>query len=166
MRNLLTFIFIALITVGAQAQKFGYISSQDLLLQSPEIKAADSELTTFQNQLISSGESMVAEFEAKYKKYLEEANSGTLSQVQMQQKETTLSQAQQEIQAYEVQVQNQIIEKRAALYKPILDKIKAELDAYAKENNYTMIFDSSAGGILHALPGDDLMDAMKTRLGF
>jgi len=166
MKHYFTLLLIGFLALNAHAQKFGYINSQALLVQSPEIKAADSELEAFQKDLISKGQAMVTDFEAKYQKYVEEANSGTLSQVEMQQKESTLSQAQQEIQKYEVQVQNQVLEKRQVLYKPILDKIKQTLDTFASENGYTMIFDSSAGGLLHALPGDDLMDAMKLKLGF
>ena len=166
MKKYLTLLIFACFAISAQAQKFGYINSQALLAQSPEIKAADAELETFQRDLISKGQTMVTEFEAKYQKYVEEANSGTLSKVQMQNKEATLAQAQQEIQKYEIQVQNQVLEKRQELYKPILDRIKVSLDSYASENGYTMIFDSGAGGLLHALPGEDLMEVMQTRLGF
>ena len=37
-----------------QAQKFGYIDSAALLAELPAVKAADSEITTYQNQLIKS----------------------------------------------------------------------------------------------------------------
>lgn len=166
MRILLSAIFLCLMTFGVQAQKFGHINSQLLLLESPDIKAANTELENLQQELVKKGEVMVKDFETKYQAYVNEANAGTLSQVQAQQKESVLAQAQQEIQQYEVQIQQQILERREQLYKPILDKIKNELDAYAKENGYTMVFDSSAGSILYAPPGDDLLQTMKTRLGF
>ena len=166
MRILLSALFITLLSFGVQAQKFGYINSQQLLLESPDIKSADAQLEALQKDLVGKGEAMVKDFEAKYQAYVTEANTGVLSQVQMQQKEGVLAAAQQEIQKYEVQVQNQILEKREVLYKPILDKIKNALDVYAKENGYTMVFDSSAGSILYAPPGDDLLQAMKTKLGF
>jgi len=154
-----------LVSVSMQAQKFGYLNSALLLSELPEIKAADAELETYQKQLITSGESMVKNFETKYQQYAKEANEGLLSQVQMQQKEGELATEQQKIQQYELEVQNKILKKRETLYQPILDKVKVALEAIGKENGYSMIFDASNGTILHANDSDDVMALVKTKLG-
>jgi len=156
------FVFIGL---NLNAQKFGYLNSAILLTELPEIKAADSELETYQKQLMSSGEAMVKSFEAKYQQYAKEAAEGLLSKVQMQQKEGELGLEQQKIQQYEVEVQQKILKKRDILYQPILDQVKIAIEAVGKENGYTMIFDSSNGTILHANEGDDVMTLVKTKLG-
>lgn len=53
------FIGLALIAVSSlQAQKFGYINSAELLAEVPAVKAADSELETYQAQLVKSGEEL------------------------------------------------------------------------------------------------------------
>jgi len=154
-----------LVAVSVNAQKFGYLNSALLLSELPEIKSADTQLETYQKQLIASGEQMVKSFEAKYQQYAKEANEGLLSQVQMQQKEGELAAEQQKIQQYELEVQNKILAKRETLYQPILDKVKVALDAIGKENGYTMIFDASNGTILHANDSDDVMPLVKARLG-
>ncbi len=151
--------------VSMNAQKFGYLNSAQLLAELPAVKSADSELETYQKQLMTNGESMVKKLETKYQAYAKEAQEGMLSQVQMQQKEAELGQEQQKIQAYEVEVQNKILTKREELYKPILDKVKVALEAIGKEEGYTMIFDSSAGTILHANESENLMTKVKSRLG-
>ena len=153
------------LTLGLQAQKFGYLNSAQLLAERPEVKAADSELETDQKQLMSSGEAMVKAFEAKYNAYAKEASEGLLSKVQMQEKEGELGLEQQKIQQYEVEVQQKIIKKREELYQPILDKVKVAIEAVGKDNGYTMIFDASNGTILHANDGDDVMTLVKTKLG-
>jgi outer membrane protein len=163
-KSFLLFILLGATTV-AFSQKFGYINSQELLVSLPEIKAADTELETYQKQLMAVGQGKVAEFEAEYKKYAEDAQKGILSQVQQQTKEAELTKKQEEIQKYEYEVQTQLTTKREELYKPILDKVKATIDAYGKENAYTMIFDTSAGMILHALDTDNLLPALKTKMG-
>jgi outer membrane protein len=147
------------------SQKFGYVNSQELLLSIPEVKAADTELETFQKQLMAIGQTKVKDFEAEYKKYGEDAQKGILSQVQTQAKETELMAKQEEIQKYEYEVQSKLGTKREELYKPLLDKVKAAIDAYGKENSYTMIFDSSAGTILHAIESDNLLAPLKLKLG-
>lgn len=151
--------------MGLSAQKYGYLNSSQLLVQLPEVKQADDQLVQYQKSLISEGEKMVKTFETSYQAYMKEAEGGTLSKIQMQQKEGALGQKQQEIQAYEVEVQQKLVMKREELYKPILDKLKTTLDKIGADNGYTMIFDTSAGGILHANDGDDVMPIIKAKLG-
>ena len=160
---ILTLLVFASFSINAQ--KFGYINSALLLSEMPEVKAADSDLEAYQTQLVAKGEDMVKAFETKYQQYAQEANSGVLSQVQMQQKETELGQEQQKIQAYEIEVQQKILTKREELYQPILDKVKVAIEAVGKDNGYTMIFDTSTGTLLHANESDDVMSLVKAQLG-
>lgn len=164
MKKLLVLIFGLFCLQMANAQKFGYINSQELLISLPEIKAADTEIETFQKQLMDKGQQMVSEFETDYKAYMEEANKGLLSKVQMQKKEEDLGAKQKVIQDYEVEVQTKLAQKREALYKPILDKINDIIAAYGKENGYTMIFDSSAGNLLFVQDSDNLFEAIKAKV--
>ncbi|MBK8389969.1 MAG: OmpH family outer membrane protein [Saprospiraceae bacterium] len=155
---------IFLFSASATAQKFGYINSQELLVSLPEVKAADSELEAFQKQLMTKGQELVATFETEYKAYVEEANKGLLSKVQMQKKEEDLGVKQKTIQDYEQEVQLKLSQKRETIYKPILDKINTTITAFGKENGYTMIFDSSAGNLLFVQDSDNLFEAIKAKL--
>ena len=156
---------IMLSAVAINAQKFGYLNSNQLLSELPEVKAADSELETYQKQLVSSGEQMVKDLDAKIQAYSKQAQEGTLSQVQMQQKEAELTKEQQKIQAYELEVQNKILKKREEVLQPIMDKVKEAIENVGKENGYTMIFDSNAGTILHASESENVMSLVKAKLG-
>lgn len=158
-------VMFACIGFFANAQKYGYINSVELLSQMSEVKAADSQLADYQQQLIAKGEQMVKALQDKYQSLSKQAESGTLSGVQIQQKEAELQTDQQDIAKYEQEVQNKILTKREELYKPILDRVKTVLDQIGAENGYTMIFDSSAGVILHASENDDVMPLMKSKLG-
>jgi outer membrane protein len=146
------------------AQKFGYVNSQELLVSLPQIKTADTEIEAYQKTLMDKGQKMVTEFETEYKAYMEEANKGLLSKVQMQQKEEVLTGKQQAIQSYEQDVQTQLTVKRESLYKPILDKVTNTIKSYGKTNGYTLIFDSSTGNILHALDSDNLFEQIKAEI--
>ncbi len=168
MKNLILAIsiFVSLsFAIEANAQKFGYINATQLLVELPEVKAADEQLLTYQNGLIAKGQEMVQALETEYNAYIEEANTGALSQVQMQQKEGAMSVKQQEIQQYEQQVQNMIGTKRQELYQPILDKVNKVIETIGKEEGYTMIFDSSTGSILSSNAGDDISAKVKAKLG-
>lgn len=161
---LVAFICSATISV-VSAQKFAHINSQQLLLEMPAVKTADAEIQSYQATLIKKGEDMVKAFEAKYVAYADQANKGELNKIQMQQKEGELSKEQQAIQNYEVEVQNLLGQKRQTLYKPIIDKVQAAIEAVGKEGNYTMVFDSGSGVLVHADEGEDIMAKVKTKLG-
>jgi len=147
------------------SQKYGYINSAELLVGLSDVKAADASLETYQKQLVAKGQQMVQTFEKKYKTVSEEVQKGTLSQIQIQQKEAELQTEQQSIQKYEVEVQQKLATKREELYKPILDKVKDVIVAHGKSEGYTMIFDTSTGGLLHAAESDNLMTIIKGKLG-
>lgn len=163
--TLFAIIFMSIAVAQVSAQKLGYINTQELLYNMSEMKLADNQVTALQNDLIAKGEEMVIKFEADYKAYMTEANSGTLSKVQMQQKEEVLVGKQNDIKKYEAEIQQKVTAKREELYKPVLDKVKAEIEKLGKEGGYTMIFDSSAGMILHAAETENLMPVLKTKLG-
>lgn len=163
--TLFAIIFMSIAVAQVSAQKLGYINTQELLSNMAEMKLADNQVTALQNDLYAKGEEMVIKFEADYKAYMTEANSGTLSKVQMQQKEEVLVGKQNDIKKYEAEIQQKVTAKREELYKPVLDKVKAEIEKLGKEGGYTMIFDSSAGMILHAAETENLMPVLKTKLG-
>jgi outer membrane protein len=147
------------------AQKFGYLNSTELLLLHPDVKSADSNLQDYQKQLLASGQKMADAFQKNYEAYVKEANSGTLSKIIMQDRETKLTQEQNKIREYEVQMQQKLVAKREELYKPILEKIQNAINAVGKENGYTFIFDSGTGGILHATDSENILNLVKTKLG-
>lgn len=156
--------FALLLATVAVGQKFGHINSQQLLLESSEVKAADTQIETFQNQMLEKGKQMVAGFEADYQTYMQEANSKTLSPVQMQAKEAALQEKQQAIQKYEVEMQQKVGMKREELLQPIIEKINTAIEAVGKEGGYTMIFDTASGAVLHALDTEDVIDKVRARL--
>lgn len=166
MKIILSLAVSLLFLCNVSAQKFGHVNTAAILEAMPEVKGADQILSAFQEGLIKGGEPKATAFEANYKKYLEDVNAGTLSKVQQTERETALAQAQQEIQQYEQQVQLQVLQKREELLKPILQKIDEAIKAEGKEGGYTFIFDSSvSGALLFAKESDDLLPAVKKRLG-
>lgn len=166
MKTFFTTIILALVTLGSMnAQKFGHLNSNLIITSMPEVKAADTELESYQKILIQKGQAMMKEYEGLYTAYAEKANKGELSQLQMQQEETALAGKQQAIQQYEVEVQQLIATKKQEVYQPILDKIQVAINEIGKENGYTMIFDSSSMGMVFSNDTEDVMALVKAKLG-
>ena len=157
-------VFLSGVT-ALSAQKFGYVNSQALLLSMQEIKTADDELLSYQNELVTQGEQMVKKFESSYQTYLKEVNDGSLSKLQMQEKEASLAQEQQSIQAFEVEVQNLLATRKQTLYEPILQRVQEAVNKLGADEGYTFIFDTSGGGILFAVEAEDVTNKLKIVLG-
>ncbi len=148
------------------SQKYAYLNSGNLLEKMPERVAADKQLEAFQDPLIKEGESKVAALETQVEQFYKDVESGTLSQVVIQQRQTELQAEQDKIAAYEKEVQDKIVKKRQELLEPILNKVQAAIEAVAKEGNYTMIFDSSLFNVLlFAAETDDLTTVVEKKLG-
>ena len=146
------------------AQKFGHINSALLIEQHPKVALANTQLESFQKIVSDSFALKVKAFEDKYKLFLQDANSGTLSQVVTETRQNELKAEQQALATEEQQVKFRILQKREALLQPILTEIDSIIQAVGKEGKYTMIFDTSVGGaLLFAEPGEDITELVKTR---
>lgn len=159
-----SFFIIILFPLFSFGQKFGYVNSQEILSKMTEVKIANVQLETYEKELAAKGEEMILLFENEYKLYMNEANSGLLSKVQSAAKEEALMKKQEDIKKYEGDAQALLEKKRMELFEPILLKIKTEIEKLGKEGNYSMIFDSSQGMILHAVESENLLGVLKTRL--
>lgn len=156
-------ILCIVMTAPVHAQKYGYIDSQQLLVDHPDMQKADSEIKAYSDQLMVKGEKLVTDFEAAYNKLVEEADN--LAPVQIKEREARLGEQQQAIQAYEQEMQQKIAAKREQLIAPILDEVKVAIESVGKDEGYTMIFDLSTGFLLHAEPSQDLLQTVKGKLG-
>lgn len=166
MKKILTTITIVLFAViSMSAQKFGHVNSNEILTTLPEVKTAESQLKDYEKQLMEKGQAMVNEYQAASTAYGQKYNSGELSAVQMQQEEAKLQAKGQEIQRYEVEVQQLLTQKKQEIFEPILNKVQTVITQVGEEMGYTMIFDSSNLGIIFSQDSDDLSSVVKQKLG-
>ena len=151
-------------TISASAQKLGHINSADLLQVMPEIKAADSTLQTYQKQLEDQNQTMLTEYQTKVAEY--QKNEVTMPDAVKEVKQQELQDLQQRIQQFQQTAQDKFQSKKEELYSPILKKAEDAIHAVAKENNYSYVFDTSAGAVVYFPPdADDLMALVKKKLG-
>lgn len=167
MKKIFFILFLCVLgTLQMSAQKFGHLNFGNLVAAMPETKTSDTQLETYQNQLVSKGEEMVKAFQKKYEKFVSDVKSGALAPKDQQATQLALQNEQQSILQYENEVIQKVQEKRQELLKPIIEKAQKAIDEYARDNGYTMIFDTSVfNAVLFVEDGDDLMDEIKAKLG-
>ena len=161
------FFAITLMAMGTtvQAQKFGYINSQELISSMPEVKEANSEIETLTKQLQKKGQDMLQAFQTKYQDLQTKQANGEIAPKQLELEAAKLKTEQDKITEYESTSQSMIEKKGADLFTPIQGRVNQAIQDIAAEQGFTYIFDSSLGIILYADESTDVTPLVKAKLG-
>ena len=147
----------------AQSLKFGHINSSELIQAMPQTKQADSTLRKYGESLDAQLKGMTAEYQNKLQSYQSKRDS--FPDFIRQTKEKELEDLGGRIQDFQQTAQESIQKKKEELYGPILKKAETAIKDLAKEKGYSYIFDTSAGTVLYAQDSDNMMAAVKAKLG-
>lgn len=145
------------------AQKFGYVNSQALLAEMPDVKQMEANLTALGQQLQKKGESMVVSYKQKEEAAIREKEQGTLSPLAEETLMQELQTSQKEIMDFEKDMQTKIYDKRNELLAPIYEKINNAIKTVAEEEGFNMIFDSQV--LLYGEEAADVSTKVKAKLG-
>jgi outer membrane protein len=166
---ILSFLFLFMTSLPfaqAQAAKFGHLNLGNLLDEMPARKAADTELQAYREQLGKKAMEMSEKLKAEVQVLYKQMEEGTISQLQIQEKQKELQAEQQALQKYEQESVANMEKKRRELLGPILEKVQKAIDEVAKENSYTFVFDTSVmNAVLFAEDSDDILPLVKKKLG-
>jgi outer membrane protein len=130
-----------MITMSAQAQKFGFIDSDALLLEMPKVKQARANLEVLQNQLQAKGQNMVTDFQTKAQALQDKNQKGLITPKDAADEEKKLMKKQEEIQKFEQDMIKQLQAREQKELQPILNEVNDAIKAVAKENGYQFIFE-------------------------
>lgn len=162
---LLVVVLVSTSSIFAQKDlKFGHINSSELLSVMPERDSARTELQSYSQMLQQELEAMQVEYQQKVTIYLEKQE--TYSDLVRQSKEAEFQEMQQRIQGFQQTAQQDLQQKEAELFQPIMDKAQAAIEKVAKANGFTYIFDLSAGGVVYFSDQSiDILPLVKKELG-
>ncbi len=146
-----------------QAQKYGYINSNALIEQMPAVKQLEPELASLQKILNKKREQMITDLQNKSAQAQQKLEAELMSPAEQKRTQEELMKDQQAIGQYEQTMQQQLLEKQQTLLQPILDQVNEAIKQVAKDNGYTMIFDSAV--LLYADETQDVGALVKAKLG-
>lgn len=162
---LLSTLLIGMLSLQAQ-DRYGYLNLGNLIAQMPEATMANDSLEIMQATMVATGETMAQQFQRDAAAFIKKVQSGVLTPVQQQTQQAALEKRQLEIQNYEQVIIQTIGAKRDKMLAPIIKRAQDAIDAVAKENGYTMVFDTSVfGAIMYAQESEDIMPLVKEKLG-
>lgn len=168
MKTIKTYLLLScclLLAGSISAQKFGYINSQQLISQIPQVKEANSELEALKAKYEEQGQAKVTALQTKYAALERKQAQGEISPKQLETEAQTLEQEKMEIAKFQQDIQQKLVEKSEALLSPIREKIDTAIKDVAKEQGYSYIFDMSMGILLYADEAADVSAAVKAKLG-
>src|SRR4028118_2113497 len=154
-------ICLSLAATAQTTQKFGYISSQELLSIMPDVVKADTQLKVYAKQYTDQLETMGREFEKKAGDY--QKNASTMTEAVREVKEKELTDLRGRFQGLEQSANEKVAKKKEELYKPILEKADKAIKAVAAEKGYDYVFDASGGMLLYAKENDNILPMGKTK---
>ncbi len=143
--------------------KLGYINSAELMQMMPGKDTVEARLTEYRSSLETTMQVMYQEYQSKIQDY--QNNVATMSQIIKQTKERELQDLETRIQAFQQSADSDFQNKQAELFAPLTTRAKNAINAVAKEQGYTYIFDLSVGSIIYYEKGDNIMTLVKAKLG-
>jgi outer membrane protein len=165
MKKFLTAAFItvtALVTtsqVNAQT-KIGYISTEELVSIMPETAKADSNLQQYRTALIQNAQEKQSSLESAIEKFNKDSSTMTISVKDVKRGE--LQKMLNDLQSEDQRIQQQLQQRQQELIAPINKKAFDAIQAVAKENGYSYIFEK--GALLVAPPGEDVLALVAKKL--
>ncbi len=162
-RNL--FVVMALMTAfnTLEAQEVAHIDSEQLLMAMPETKAMEDELKKVQQTYADEYNAQATALQAKLKKY--DAEAPTQTDAKNEERRVEVEGLKNKFQQYAQTADQEIQKKRFDLLKPIVEKAQKAVSDVAAEKGIKYVLDSSPGKGLIVFEGEDLMPAVKAKLG-
>ena len=163
MKKILLLSLTLLISISSFSQnKFGYISTEEIMQLMPETKTSNEELQTFSTTLQSQLQAMEAELQRTYQEY--QNNIETYDPLVKKDKESEIQSLQIRLQEFEQNAQQAYQSKQQELLNPIIQKVQQAIDDVAKEGDYTYIFERGMGTILYVKESENILDKVKKKL--
>jgi len=147
---------------AAQGIKIGFVNSQRILAEAPGVQQVQQTLTGEMARLRAPLDSMEQRLNTANTAFQQQ--QATLTPAAREQRQNELQQQYQAYQARGQQLQEQAEQRRQQLVAPVMQQINAAIEALRREGAFTMIVDSSAGGIVTVDPTLDLTERVLQRM--
>lgn len=147
----------------ANAQKIGYVNTNELMQAMPKLKDVQNSLNTYQKTFMDQLTSMNTELQNKAQAY--DSKRATMTDAARTAAEGELQDFQKRMQDYQNNARQQVEAKSNELMKPLVDQVRAAITAVAKEKGYAYVLDASTIDLIVAPEADNMQASVKAKLG-
>ena len=161
-KQILVVVVLFATSFVAQAQ-VAHINSEELVAAMPETKAMQDQMKVLGQSYDTEYKAQAQALQAKLQKYQTEA--ATKSNEENEKRQIEVEEIKQKLQLYLRTAQEELQKKEFDLLKPIIEKAQTAIQDVAREKGIKYVLDSAPGKGLIVFEGEDLLPAVKTKLG-
>ena len=162
MKRIVILLVLGFGVISATAQqRFGYLNTQELIVQMPDYAEAQKKHEGFQLEQQKKYETMVADYQTKETAF--QNGQMTMTETEKSMLYAELQGLAQQIQQYEQTVPQLIQQHQSELIGKIVEKVQIAAQEVGSENGFIYIFDSNV--LLYPGGGEDVTSLVKKKLG-
>jgi outer membrane protein len=154
---------LVLFVMSAQAQKYGFINSAEILEAMPEVKTANAELDKVSKEMQAQIKVKSDKLQEDSKKFSTKSSTATLTQTEYSAEVAKLEAAQKDVTALETEMNKTLDAKQQALMKPIYEKLNKAVKEVSIEKGAAAVFFSDV--FAYADETVNFTAAVKAKLG-
>lgn len=155
-------LFLGFNAVSAQT-KVAHIDSEALVAAMPETKQMEEALKKIAQSYDTEYKSMTSSLQAKVQKY--QAEAPTQTDAENKKRGLEVAELEKKLQVYTQTAQQELAKKQNDLVLPIIEKATKAINEVAKEKGIQYVIDAARGKGLIVKNGEDLLPAVKSKLG-
>ena len=152
--------------LGAQAQKFGYVNTNEIFNVMPDKVTAENTLKQVSDKYEAEFKNLQDAFQKKMTEYEAADQDPSTPQAIKDRHNQELQDDYMKIQNFQQTAAQDMQKQQDMLIAPITQKLQNAIQAVGAEGGYTFIFDQAAGAILYTgTNAEDVSAKVKTKLG-
>ena len=158
---------MALLPLMLMAQaRIGVVNSQQIFDLMPEKAAAEAQLKTLSEQYHAEYVLLQNEFDKKYADYQTVAADPTMPEAIKERRVHELQESDKKMREFERRVADDIAAQRAALTKPLTEKIQAAIRTAGEQGGFDLVLDTAVTPVAYTGPATvDITPMVKAILG-
>ena len=165
-RFMLLAVMATTLCLGAQAQKFGYVNTNEIFNVMPEKVTAENTLKQVSDKYEAEFKNLQDAFQKKMTEYEAADQDPSTPQAIKDRHNQELQDDYVKIQNFQQTAAQDMQKQQDMLIAPITQKLQNAIQAVGAEGGYTFIFDQAAGSILYTgTNAEDVSTKVKAKLG-
>jgi len=160
-------IAVALMPLMLMAQaRIGIVNSQQIFDLMPDKASAEAQLKLLSDRYHAEYELLQGEFDKKYADYQAVASDATMPEAIKARRVQELQESDKKIREFEQRAADDIEAQRAALVKPITDKVQAAIRTVGEQGAFDLVLDTAVTPVAYTGPNTvDITSIVKSLLG-
>ena len=155
---------ILCIALAVNAQKFGHITSEQLLQAMPEYDSAQMQVQDLRSQYDLEIERIQVEINKKIEEFNQ--SESTMSDLIREAKASEVQEMQVRLQNFAQTAQQDLQQQSMVMIQPVMDKARGAIDEVAKEQGLLYVFDLSQGNPIYSSEESvDMLPLVLAKLG-